>query len=54
MLRIFNFDWHLTRQAFQDDPVGTNAELVADIMLIQAITLRSGDDITVMVVERRR
>ena len=41
-------------KAFHDDPEGTNAELVADIMLSQAITLRSGDDITVMVVERRR
>ena len=40
-------------QAFQNDPEGTTAELVADILLNQAITLRSQDDITVMVVEKR-
>jgi hypothetical protein len=40
-------------QAFREDPKSTTAELVADIMLSQAITLRSSDDITVVAVEKR-
>ncbi len=43
----------LLLQAFRDDPETTTAELIADLLLSQAISLRSPDDVTVMVVEKR-
>jgi hypothetical protein len=40
-------------QAFSDDPDTTSADLVADILLSQAISLRSSDDVTIMVLDKQ-
>ena len=39
-------------RAYEEDPVGTTAELIADMMLSQALTLRSTDDITIQVLSK--
>ncbi|GAX83395.1 hypothetical protein CEUSTIGMA_g10820.t1 [Chlamydomonas eustigma] len=43
----------LVIKAYSEDPSSTNAELIADILLNQALTLRSQDDISILVVEKR-
>lgn len=39
-------------RAYAEDPSGMNAELIADMMLSQALTLRSTDDITIKVLAK--
>lgn len=43
----------LTIKAYLEDPKTTSADFIADLLLSQALTLRSGDDITIMVLAQK-